>query len=55
LCDERNLFNNVIKIIDKYSILNGIKANKNKSSIIVIKNYIKEKHDLYEYLKIRKY
>ena len=34
LCDGRNQLNNVIKIIDKWSILNRIKVNKNKSGIM---------------------
>ena len=55
LCDGRNQLNNVIKIIDKWSKLNGIKVNKNKSGIMILKNDIKEKDNIDGYPIIREY
>ena len=46
LCDGRNQLNNVIKIINKWSKLNGINVNKNKSGIMILKNDIKEKDNI---------
>ena len=55
LCDGRNQLNNVIKIIDKWSKLNGINVNKNKSGIMILKNDIKEKDNIDGYPIIREY
>ena len=55
LCDGRNQLNNVINIIDKWSKLNGIKVNKNKSGIMILKNDIKEKDNIDGYPIIREY
>ena len=46
---------NEITIIDKWSILNGIKVNKNKTEIIILKNGIKEKDNIDGYPIIREY
>ena len=55
LCDGRNQLYNVIKIIDKWSKLNGIKVNKNKSGIMILKNDIKEKDNIDGYPIIKEY
>ena len=55
LCDGRNQLYNVIKIIDKWSILNGIKVNKNKSGIMILINDIKEKDNIEGYPIIKEY
>ena len=55
LCDGRNQLYNVIKIIDKRSILNGIKINKNKSGIMILINDIKEKDNIEGYPIIKEY
>ena len=53
LCDGRNQLNNVIKIIDKWSKLNGINVNKNDSkSYNYIKKIPKNYKKMKEHLKI---
>ena len=55
LCEGRNQLNNVINIIDKWSELNDIKINKNKSGIMILKNDIKEGDNIKGYPIIKEY
>ena len=45
LCEGKNQLMNIIKIIDKWTILNKINVNKAKSGIMIISKNIKEDND----------
>ena len=55
LCEGRSQLINIIKIIDKWSKLNGINVNKLKSGIMIVNNYNIDENNIEGYPIIKEY
>ena len=55
LCQGKSELLNIIKIIDKWTILNGIKVNKKKSGIMILKNDANDGNEIEDFPIIKEY
>ena len=55
LCQEKSELLNIIKIIDKWTILNGIKVNKKMSWIMILKNDANDGNEIEDFPIIKEY